>query len=552
MREGMARGSGAVACGVLFACAFPPVDRGALAFVALVPLLVAVRGASLRVACGLAWLAGTIGCTTAVGASIFVAARDYGGGLGYPLALALVLPQLHGALPFALFGLGARALQAERRAPAVTAIALAALWVATEMLRARAGYGLPWILLAHAQHARPWILQVADLGGAPAVSWTVALVNAGLALALDPARSWRNRGTLAALGALVLAAVASYGTYALGAWEHVAGPTLEVALVQPAVPAQWRTSLAGVPRVAARLRELTGDAAHGRPRLVVWPENAIAIPIEANPRLVADAAAPLDGETRVLLGGSRVVAAGSPGAPLRNAAYLVDRSGTVHGVYDKRRLTPFGEYVPWPLRLVVSMPDLYAPGSDAALLAVDGHPLGLTICAEAIDADLVRADVAAGAELLVNLAHDGWFAGAAARAQHFHAAALRAVENRRAVLRATSDGITAVVDARGVPVAMAPVGAPAILAATVPLIRARTPYTRVGDAFGWGCVALALGGMIAARRRARPGAGHHARPGRAATAATMPTASTTAPIAAVTSDGTSAADAGAPRIMRSL
>jgi apolipoprotein N-acyltransferase len=530
----------AVTSGLLFALAFPPVDRGAIAFVALTPLILAVWGQSRRRAAALAWVAGTIGCTMLVAPSIFVAARGYfGGGVGVALAMALALSQLYGALPIALFGIATRAVLAIAPPPLVALVAMPTIWVATEMLRAHLGHGVPWVLLAHAQHARLWMLQVADLGGAAAVSWVVALVSAGLALLIaGPARG--RRGVVAGV-ALVLVGVRAYGAWQLAVWRAPGGPPLAVALVQPAVPEDWRVSLGHVPDVLARLHALTREAATGHPALVVWPENAVSVAVEANPRVVAALADVLDDDARVLLGGTRTVAQAGGALTLRNAAFLADPQGRVTGVYEKQRLTPYGEFVPWPLRPFTRARDLYTPGDGPVLLGLGDHRLGTMICSEAIDADLVRRLVQEGADLLVNIAHDGWFGTAAARAQHLAAAALRAVENRRFLLRATSDGLSAIVDPRGAVVQAAPAGIPAVLAATITTPRTSSFYTRHGDLFGWFCVATTLIGLFR-----RPAQSRAARP------AAMPIANTPQPIAVVTRNGTTAADGGAPRIMRSL
>jgi apolipoprotein N-acyltransferase len=482
----------AVTSGLLFALAFPPVDWGAAAFVALTPLILAVWGQPRWPAAGLAWIAGTIGCTTAVAPSIFVAARGYfDGGIGVALGLAMLLPQLHGALPIALFGLGAREALALARRPLVALVALPTIWVASEMARARLGAGVPWVLLAHSQHARLWMLQVADLGGAAAVSWVVALVSAGLALVL--AAPPRGRRSIVVFVALALVAVRAYGARALAVWGETGAPTIAVALVQPAMPEDMRTSLAHVPEVLARLHSLTRQAAGARPALVVWPENAVSVSVDANPRVVAGLDGVLAEDARILLGGPRAAARRGGPMTLRNAAFLVDPRGRVTGLYEKQRLTPYGEFVPGWLRPFTSTPDLYAPGEGPVLLTLGAHRFGATICSEAIDADLVRRLVRDGAELLVNIAHDGWFGTAAARAQHLAAAALRAVENRRFLVRATSDGLSAIVDPRGAVVRLAPAGVPAVLTATITTHRTTSFYTRYGDVFGWLCVGLTLG-----------------------------------------------------------
>jgi apolipoprotein N-acyltransferase len=190
---------------------------------------------------------------------------------------------------------------------------------------------------------------------------------------------------------------------------------------------------------------------------------------------------------------------------VRNSAFLVDRQGRVTGIYDKLRLTPYGEFVPWLARpfAAANRPQSvgYTPGEITAPLQVAGRRFATLICYEAIYADLVRQAVRGGAEFLVNISNDDWFAGAPAVVQHFRAAQLRAVESRRFLVRATNTGISAVVDPRGAIVAAASRDEPATLTAVIGAVTEQTVYVRTGDALGWLCVAVALGVVLVSVRR---------------------------------------------------
>ncbi len=102
---------------------------------------------------------------------------------------------------------------------------------------------------------------------------------------------------------------------------------------------------------------------------------------------------------------------------------------------------------------------------------------------------------------LVNLSNDSWFGDQPSLQQHFHAVLFRAVENRRFLLRATNAGIMAIVDPRGVVIATAPRNAAVVLAGAIVPIQARTLCTRLGDAFGWGCLGVALAALRRPRAR---------------------------------------------------
>jgi apolipoprotein N-acyltransferase len=484
-----------VISGLLYHAAYAPAGVGALAFVALVPLLVAVHGRAGGAGLLAGWVAGTIACNGLTTASIFAAlirARHPPWLAGIE---ALVVPQLYGAFWFAAFGAYAAAL-ARRHPRASDVLVLAAAWVAGEFARSRLGNGMPWVLLAHAQTESPTLLQVADVAGAYAVSFVVAVVNAAIAIALTAPDRARRAGLVAAL---VVAAAVGYGRVQLVRWERPGGAALRVAVVQGAIPDGWRESLAHQHDAVARYRMLVEQAARDRPALVVLPENAVGIAPATNPEVLAQIARPLAGsETMLVIGAPRVVSAEGGRASVRNAVYLVDARGAVRAAYDKLRLVPFGETPPWLLprsiRERLALPDDYTPGDGPTLLRHANAAVGPVVCWEGIYAELVRPQVRAGAMLLASLSNDDWFGGRAAVEQHFRATLLRAVETRRWLVRATNTGVTAIVDPRGVAV-VAPRPEAAVLAGRVTLETGTTAYVWLGDVFAWGCCVVAAIGL---------------------------------------------------------
>ena len=147
-----------------------------------------------------------------------------------------------------------------------------------------------------------------------------------------------------------------------------------------------------------------------------------------------------------------------------NAAYLLDGSGKEICHYFKRRLVPFGEYIPFTeplpfLKVLRSVTrDQFLPGKEASAIctvpfnATQGAPayrIGLNICVEDIHPDLARESALAGADTLVNITNDGWFYGTSGPRAHMLAAAWRAIETRRPMLRVTNTGHTIAVDPLG-------------------------------------------------------------------------------------------------------
>jgi apolipoprotein N-acyltransferase len=170
--------------------------------------------------------------------------------------------------------------------------------------------------------------------------------------------------------------------------------------------------------------------------------------------------------------------------------------------YRKASLFPLTERVPAPLdgaRMRRWLPWLgtWAPGTGGDVVTLtlrDGRRLRIAplICYDALAPELARAAVRAGAEAIVTLSNDSWFADGPAPWLHLVGAAFRSVETRRPQVRATNTGISAVIDATGGIVVMAGVDRRAVLAARVmPEPGASTPFLRWGQ---WiGPLALAVG-----------------------------------------------------------
>jgi apolipoprotein N-acyltransferase len=180
-------------------------------------------------------------------------------------------------------------------------------------------------------------------------------------------------------------------------------------------------------------------------------------------------------------------------------AKMLTPEGEVTLRYHKMRLVPFGEYVPLSgllatlgVEKLVREVGTYTPGEEARVARADGGLLGTFICYEAIFPDLVRRFAASGAGLLVNVTNDAWYGRTSAPYQHFAMARLRAVENRKYLVRAANTGITAVVDPYGRVVARTELFEPTVLVRDVDFVPGETFYARHGDVFAWSCVGIAL------------------------------------------------------------
>jgi apolipoprotein N-acyltransferase len=188
---------------------------------------------------------------------------------------------------------------------------------------------------------------------------------------------------------------------------------------------------------------------------------------------------------------------------------LFDPQGQRTFVYDKIHLVPFGEYEPFPLihRVVNSVSDEvggFRKGKSYSVAQLpNGYRAGVFICYEAIYAGEIRHFAANGAQVFINISNDGWFGHSAAAEQHLRMARVRAVENRRWIVRATNSGITASIDPYGHILRAMPSDIRAAADLPYDFRTDLTIYARFGDWFAWLCVLVSVILVISTFRKAK-------------------------------------------------
>jgi len=186
---------------------------------------------------------------------------------------------------------------------------------------------------------------------------------------------------------------------------------------------------------------------------------------------------------------------------------LLSPKGDVVAQYDKIHLVPFGEYIPFGslfsfVEKISTEAGNFKVGNNLVVATLSGgHQLSAFICYEAIFPELIRRFASHGAEVFVNVTNDGWFGNSSAPFQHLNMARLRAIENRRYLLRAANNGITAVIDPYGRILKKTRLYERSVLESGFEFQSVRTFYTRHGDVFSWLCVGVTftVAGFLAAR-----------------------------------------------------
>ena len=460
-----------LASALLLVLLFPPFNLTWLAPVALTPLLIAcAREASWWRRWLLGWAAGFAFWGGMCSWIHFV--LEVHGGMGrWGSWGGFTLFGLYKGLPMAVFVTLAGLLM-----PRWWAIpATAALWTGIE--RTHGFFGFAWLDLGNAGIDMPLPMRLASITGVYGLSFVFAMLGCALA-SVALRRPRRELGWLLLLVMLI----------ALPRTPRPQPPSQKALVVQPNIDTELTWTSDVVRAVQQKLALLSRASGAG---LILWPE--VPAPFYVNDAAFREYAAGIarTSETPFLLG---AVGATPQRQPL-NSAVLLDASGKIVDRYDKINLVPFGEFIPplfeWVNRITHEVGD-FVPGTRLVVFPLDGHRAAAFICYESAIPDLVRDFTHAGAEVLVNLSNDGYFGHSAAHQQHLEIVRMRAAENRRWILRATNDGISASIDPRGrVVERLVPFEQTAALL-PYDYQRTETPYTRHGDWFAWGCLAVGL------------------------------------------------------------
>ena len=376
------------------------------------------------------------------------------------------------------------------------------VWVTFEFVRAHLPeISFPWNLLGYPASANLALLQLTTVTGIYGLSFLVAAFSALLAWcdAAAQSRSARRLTILAAAVALIL--IVLLAGPRLVPVPHASHCARSVQLNFPEVesyPNDWfQAHTADLDDV----EHLSLAPSDRKPDFLVWPEAPAPFSFE-DPQFARRASMLAVRFQHPFLAGViewRPLADSSEANARHvlvpyNSAVLVDTQGQDVFTYDKIHLVPFGEYEPFPLihRVVTSVSSEVGGFRKGTKYAVGhlpgGTTFGIFICYEAIYAGEIRRFAANGAELYVNISNDGWFGRSAAAGQHLRMARVRAVENRRWMLRVTNNGFTVSVDPYGRIFSPLPPDVRAAADLPYDFRTDKTLYTRFGDWFAWLCV----------------------------------------------------------------
>jgi len=475
---------------VLLALSFPRYGHPAVAFVALVPLLVALsgwngrsgvlpgvstrRGFTLGLIAGFIHYAGTVYWT---GATV----STFGGLPVFVATFVAGLLALYMAAYIAVFGAITATLV---RRFHVSGLWLApCAWVTMEYLRGILIGGFPWIPLGNTMVTFLPIAQLASVVGVYGLSIFVALLNTGFTVtALAD-----GRRRLIALGSTLtlIAIVSIWGGMRLSSNALTSGPSITVGLIQGNIAQtdKWNPARAGM--ILDRYLQLTQQAAQKGAQFIIWPESSTPFYFDDDPAGNIVRAMTRSLGKPLLLGSDETEAGEKPHS--YNSAFMLDTAGATAAVYRKIHLVPFGEYVPFQRLLffvgpLVEAVSAFSPGTRVTMLPVDGHMVSTAICYEVTYPSLAREAVRQGSEMLTTITNDAWYGESSAAFQHFEMAMMRAIEQGRYLVRSANTGISGIVDPYGRVLIRTSLFETVAVVGEARFVQTRTVYARIGDA----------------------------------------------------------------------
>lgn len=378
------------------------------------------------------------------------------------------------------------------------ALLAATIWVLSEWLRANM-FPFAWNLIGYSFHPLPSVLQLADLGGVYLLSGLfVFLASLVSNMLLDAGRIQRKQAMIVFLATSVL--VLGYGELQTQQAHADNTATLSIAVVQPNIAQNEKWDQAKAAANFDRYLQLS-ESLPAPVNYIVWPESALPFFIQDQPQQLQRLQQLARAKQATLIVGAETYDASQAGQPVKffNSMIFIDGEQGIVQKYDKFHLVPFGEYIPLraylpaainQLKLTVGETDI-TPGAGPINQVWHSLRFAPLICYESIFPRHARQLAADGADLFINISNDAWF-GEAAKPQHLLMSMLRAIENRRPMVRVSNTGITAVFSASGTTLAMIPSNQANSLVTRVRVNRQTSVYTAYGNVFLWGCLLFML------------------------------------------------------------
>lgn len=465
----------AVVSGLLYGFSFPPYELSFLAWIAFLPILLDHQSGDSSPPWFRGFLTGFVAnilifswiWTTLNAAQVGIMVT-----LFCWIALAFVL-----SIYFSVFFTLVEKIQSDYLKPWMAAT----IWVALENVRSFILTGFPWALFGHTQAALTPLIQIVSVTGTAFISFVLIAFNFSIV------EVWKKKKltTNSLIVSGIIAVCFIWGLNSISNGNQL-DKEIKISILQGNIDQYKKWDDQHVRAIQNTYSYLVEDASKINPDLIIWPESAVPgwYPNEPEHEKWVNDQVRASGIDHILGSVTRV------GDKDFNSAFFINREGFISDRYDKNKLVPFGEYIPFGNFLRNFIPYLgelgtFDGGQKQNLFSWGTLFLAPNICYEAVFPLMIRRQIKNGGDIIINLTNDGWFLNSAATKQHYVTNIFRAIENHRPVVRAANTGISAIINSRGQEIVRSPLLTEGVFSGVVKIESnpAQTIYTRFGEWF---------------------------------------------------------------------
>jgi apolipoprotein N-acyltransferase len=474
--------------GLFIGLSYPPFPLGFFAWFGFIPLFISLEGCNYKESLKYGYLSGI----TAHFIVLYWIGFNSGAGF-LPVFLSLIGAVFYLALFWGLFAITVQYFLREKTkflwfAPLI--------WITMEWIRSLGPLGFPWMDLALTQSRFIYFIQIMDVTGSSGVSLWILILNVLLYFSIT-VRKGKRIYSIAAIG--LLSILWLHGSQKINSVENDSvGKSIVVAITQPNVDPNEKWEKDNRNQTFDLMHQLLDEAIEYGPDMILWPETALPSYL----RLSSKDRHPLQKKVNIyeipLLSGTIDREYTEDIKPVYFNGSIFFQAKKPPEIYHKVKLVPFAEYVP----LSGYFPSLnelnfgqgnFTAGKEFTLFQFDNIPFSNLICYESSLPDIVRKFVLNGSEFITIQANDGWLGKTSGPYQHFEIAKMRAIENRRSIVRSANTGISGIISPTGKIIKKIALGERSVSKGIISLSDRITFYTKYGNILGkWTSLILIL------------------------------------------------------------
>lgn len=482
----------AVLSGTLLTLSFPKAGYFILAWIAFIPLLFSIRNHSIKYSFRLGMTTGFFHYTTLLYWLVYTL-KMYGYLPVYTSVCILLLLASYLSLYIGLFS---ALLSRLAKKPLSILLISPALFVTLEYIRSYFLSGFPWGLLGYSQYKNLLLIQFSDITGVLGVSFLIVLSNSAffLIFLFFTGKKWQGQSikksdAIFSMGIFLflICLAGGYGAMRMQTIKSIEelSPQAVMTAIQGNVDQSVKWDHAFQYSSTLKHLKLSQQAMTDHPDLIIWPETSAPFYFNHDIGLTKMALRRIRETGAHFLIGCPSFRNTENNFEYLNSAVIITPKGEISDQYNKVHLVPYGEYVPFKewlpfLGKMVAQAGDFVPGTKGQTISWNSHAIGAQICFEIIFPNLSRSTVENGVEIIINITNDAWFGKTSAPYQHFAMTVFRAIENRRALVRAANTGISGFISPTGQILDTTALYQEAVLTRRVPLLHIKSFYTRHG------------------------------------------------------------------------